>query len=88
MKSSALILAIAAPCQALLGGLGNLFSGKGGGGKTFDPPVIMGDESIMSKKAHGTSNVPVQKNLRWRCGNSSGKMNTLQSHDFFHSIIN
>lgn len=35
--------------------------------KSFDPPVVMGDESIMSKKAHGTSAVPVQSNLRWGC---------------------
>ena len=27
------------------------------GGKQFGPPVVMGDESIMSKKAHGTSAV-------------------------------
>ena len=27
----------------------------------------MGDEEIMSQKAHGTSNVPVQANLRWNC---------------------
>jgi len=27
----------------------------------------MGSESIMSKKAHGTSAVPVQQNLRWEC---------------------
>lgn len=27
----------------------------------------MGDESIMSPKAHGTSEVPVQSNLRWDC---------------------
>merc|ERR1712150_258461 len=26
-----------------------------------------GDESIMSAKAHGTSAVPVQQNLRWEC---------------------
>jgi hypothetical protein len=26
-------------------------------GKTFGPPVVMGDESIMSPKAHGTSSV-------------------------------
>lgn len=37
------------------------------GGKQFGPPVVMGDESIMSKKAHGTSAVPVQDNLRWDC---------------------
>ena len=33
-------------------------------GKTF--PVV-GDKSIMKKKAHGTSETPVQKNLRWSC---------------------
>ncbi|KAL3781105.1 hypothetical protein ACHAW5_005012 [Stephanodiscus triporus] len=33
----------------------------------YPPPAVMGSESIMSKKAHGTSSVPVQKNLRWKC---------------------
>jgi len=33
----------------------------------FKSPCIIGDESIMSKKAHGTSDVPVQDNLRWNC---------------------
>lgn len=33
--------------------------------KTYPPPAIMGTESIMTKKAHGTSAVPVQPNLRW-----------------------
>mmetsp|Transcript_22438 Transcript_22438/g.48850 ORF Transcript_22438/g.48850 Transcript_22438/m.48850 type:complete len:162 (-) Transcript_22438:422-907(-) len=28
---------------------------------------VMGDESIMAPKAHGTSAVPVQQNLRWKC---------------------
>ncbi len=28
---------------------------------------IIGDESIMSPKSHGTSSTPVQKNLRWNC---------------------
>ena len=42
----------------------NLF---GLGAKGFEPPVVMGDEAIMSKKAHGTSATPVQKNLRWNC---------------------
>mmetsp|Transcript_8975 Transcript_8975/g.13223 ORF Transcript_8975/g.13223 Transcript_8975/m.13223 type:complete len:182 (+) Transcript_8975:110-655(+) len=32
---------------------------------SFPPPCVMGDESIMSKKSHGTSNTPVQTNLRW-----------------------
>ena len=35
--------------------------------KTFPPPVVMGAESLMSPKAHGTSHVPVQQNLRWQC---------------------
>ena len=37
------------------------------GAKKFDAPCVMGDESIMSPKKHGTSNVPVQKDLRWNC---------------------
>eukprot|EP00955_Chlamydomonas_euryale_P078459 363150-Chlamydomonas_euryale.AAC.1 len=28
---------------------------------------LVGDESIMSKKAHGTTAQPVQENLRWNC---------------------
>jgi hypothetical protein len=28
---------------------------------------IMADESVMSKKKHGTSDEPVQKDLRWKC---------------------
>jgi len=28
---------------------------------------VLGDETIMSRKAHGTSNTPVQHNLRWGC---------------------
>lgn len=35
--------------------------------KKFAAPCVMGDESIMSRKAHGTSEVPVQENLRWNC---------------------
>jgi hypothetical protein len=31
----------------------------------------MGDESIMSKKAHGTSATPVQSDLRWNCDNKT-----------------
>lgn len=33
----------------------------------FGPPVVMGTEDIMCRKAHGTSATPVQKNLRWNC---------------------
>ena len=28
---------------------------------------ILADESVMAPKAHGTSEAPVQKNLRWKC---------------------
>ena len=28
---------------------------------------IMADESVMSPKAHGTTETPVQQNLRWNC---------------------
>mmetsp|Transcript_14486 Transcript_14486/g.20432 ORF Transcript_14486/g.20432 Transcript_14486/m.20432 type:complete len:181 (-) Transcript_14486:170-712(-) len=35
--------------------------------QSYPPPAVMGDESIMSKKEHGTSHVPVMKNLRWGC---------------------
>lgn len=32
-----------------------------------DARPVLGDESIMCKKKHGTSDTPVQKNLRWGC---------------------
>ncbi|CAJ1969612.1 unnamed protein product [Cylindrotheca closterium] len=35
--------------------------------KSFPPPCVMGDESIMAPKAHGTSAIPVQEKLRWGC---------------------
>lgn len=31
------------------------------------PGPVKGDDSIMSKKVHGTSEVPVQTSLRWGC---------------------
>mmetsp|Transcript_19966 Transcript_19966/g.29748 ORF Transcript_19966/g.29748 Transcript_19966/m.29748 type:complete len:177 (-) Transcript_19966:222-752(-) len=34
---------------------------------SYGPPVVMGGEYIMNKKAHGTSHTPVQDNLRWGC---------------------
>lgn len=43
----------------------NIFTQLMGGGYGGD--AVMGDESIMSEKAHGTSDVPVQDNLRWNC---------------------
>lgn len=30
-------------------------------------PCVPGDESIMRPKAHGTSDTPVQSDLRWKC---------------------
>ena len=33
-------------------------------------PAVIGPESIMSQKAHGTSSTPVQENLRWNCDNA------------------
>ncbi|GFH61113.1 hypothetical protein CTEN210_17589 [Chaetoceros tenuissimus] len=38
-----------------------------GGKSGFDDPCVMGDEEIMSPKAHGTSANPVMENLRWEC---------------------
>jgi len=47
-------------------GVGDAFKSLLGlGDKVFSGPCVMGDESIMSQKAHGTSNTPVQENLRW-----------------------
>lgn len=43
----------------------NFLSQLFGGGPAFSAPCVMGDESIMSKKAHGTSDTPVQEKLRW-----------------------
>lgn len=34
---------------------------------SFSKPVVMGDESIMTPKGHGTFKTPVQENLRWSC---------------------
>ena len=35
----------------------------------FDAPVVMGTEEMMADKktGHGTSTLPVQKDLRWNC---------------------
>merc|ERR1712232_1505428 len=37
-------------------------------------PCVMGDESIMAPKAHGTSNTPVQDKLRWGCDRSTADL--------------
>lgn len=33
----------------------------------FGPPVVMGDEYLMTHKGHGTYSSPAQSNLRWNC---------------------
>lgn len=38
-----------------------------GGYPPCNAPCVPGSESIMSQKKHGTSNTPVQSNLRWNC---------------------
>lgn len=44
-----------------------IFDFLGFGSKAFDEPCVLGEESIMCQKKHGTSDVPVQNNLRWEC---------------------
>mmetsp|Transcript_9826 Transcript_9826/g.11796 ORF Transcript_9826/g.11796 Transcript_9826/m.11796 type:complete len:269 (+) Transcript_9826:119-925(+) len=34
-------------------------------GREYDGPVVMGSKTIMKKKAHGTSERPVQQDLKW-----------------------
>jgi peptide methionine sulfoxide reductase MsrB len=46
-----------------LGGLFEMLNPK----KTFAAPCVMGEESIMGPKEHGTSTKPVQSKLRWGC---------------------
>ena len=36
-------------------------------GTKFGGSCIIGDNSIMSKKSHGTSSTPVQEHLKWGC---------------------
>jgi len=33
--------------------------------RSFEPPVVMGSESLMSKKEHGTCSRGLQPNLKW-----------------------
>ena len=47
----------------LVANLFDSFMGK----KTFAAPCVMGKESIMAPKAHGTSTKRVQEKLRWSC---------------------
>eukprot|EP00756_Hemistasia_phaeocysticola_P021052 Hpha_TRINITY_DN15754_c0_g2::TRINITY_DN15754_c0_g2_i1::g.40005::m.40005 len=56
-------------CRGLLRNSRRLLGGctSMGGNKTYGAPVVMGDESIMKQKAHGTTETPVQQDLRWHC---------------------
>eukprot|EP00804_Cyclotella_cryptica_P009006 CCRYP_003121-RA/>CCRYP_003121-RA protein AED:0.07 eAED:0.07 QI:269/1/1/1/1/1/2/164/178 len=48
--------------------------------------AVMGEESIMSQKAHGTSAVPVQENLRWNCNrDEANKIANYNRHYAEHS---
>ena len=50
-----------------MGILDSILGGLGLPRNSYADPCIMGDESIMSKKSHGTSETPVQSDLRWNC---------------------
>ena len=61
---AAILLAAAGPRAGVTqANLLDFFSGK----KSYDPPVVMGDEAFMSQKGHGTAAAPVQQDLRWSC---------------------
>merc|ERR1719329_1049288 len=55
--------------------------------KKFDlPDQYMGTEEIMSKKAHGTTETPVQDNLRWNCDQKTAdKICSFNRHYAEHS---
>lgn len=56
------------------------------GEKTCEPPCIPGDESIMKPKAHGTSETPVQSDLRWGCDNKlADRISNYNRHYAEHS---
>lgn len=48
-------------------GRSDAFWGFGNSKNHCESPCVPGDESIMSKKEHGTSHTPAQQNLRWGC---------------------
>lgn len=49
-------------------------------------PVIA-DESVMSKKAHGTSEKPVQKDLRWKCDYDTADRSKLCRMGSFYYVV-
>lgn len=51
---------------SLLTSILGIFGGSNDGA-ACSAPCVAGDESIMRQKAHGTSEIPVQQNLRWNC---------------------
>lgn len=58
---SCVLLAMSGVSDAALFGFGTRST------QGCESPCVPGDESIMRKKAHGTSKTPVQDNLRWGC---------------------
>ncbi|GMI21824.1 hypothetical protein TeGR_g5723 [Tetraparma gracilis] len=53
---------------------------------SYAAPVVMGDEALMSAKAHGTSAMPVQSNLRWSCdGKTADRICNFNRHYAEHS---
>jgi len=55
-------------------------------GKNYGDACVMGDESIMSPKSHGTSETPVQENLRWNSDNKvADKICNFNRHYAEHS---
>jgi hypothetical protein len=50
---------------ALLGGRALTGASSSSSATVCESPCVPGSEDIMSAKAHGTSETPVQSNLRW-----------------------
>jgi len=72
LRSACAALLLASPTAALLISAGRSTAGRARASTimaSFDAPVVMGTEEMMADKGkgHGTSPVPIQKDLRWNC---------------------
>lgn len=67
MKLLLFTICLFASIPLTMGFFGDLFNSVFNKKADYGGLVVMGDESIMSKKAHGTSATPVQSTLRWNC---------------------
>lgn len=70
IRSVRAFLPAGVPAQKRNGALQPLFlldKVFGSNAATSSPYPVYAEESVMSPKAHGTSEEPVQKNLRWAC---------------------